>query len=74
MTNQSIALTQLAAKQSIAEVLYHYCRGLDWMDRQIADTVWHPDGTAEYGVHYNGSSAGFLDFVCSPVIRTRCPA
>ncbi|MER5787305.1 nuclear transport factor 2 family protein [Streptomyces sp. NPDC001980] len=56
-------ITRLAAKQEITEVLYRYCRGLDRMDRALADTVWHPDGTADYGPSYRGSAAGFLDFV-----------
>ncbi|MEV0904365.1 nuclear transport factor 2 family protein [Streptomyces hokutonensis] len=56
-------IARLAAKQEITEVLYRYCRGLDRMDRALADTVWHPGGTADYGPSYRGSGAGFLDFV-----------
>ncbi|WP_194829809.1 nuclear transport factor 2 family protein [Nocardia sp. XZ_19_231] len=53
----------LLAKDAIREVLHSYCRGLDRMDRVLADRVWHPDGTADYGPGYRGSGAGFLDFV-----------
>uniref|UniRef100_A0AAU3GR73 Nuclear transport factor 2 family protein n=1 Tax=Streptomyces sp. NBC_01401 TaxID=2903854 RepID=A0AAU3GR73_9ACTN len=56
-------LRQLVAKQAITEVLHRYCRGLDRMDRAVADTVWHADGTADYGPDYRGSASGFLDFV-----------
>jgi hypothetical protein len=56
-------LAELAAKQAITEVLHRYCRGLDRMDRALADTVWHPGGTADYGPGYRGSAFGFLDFV-----------
>ena len=53
---------ELAAKQAITEVIYKYCRGLDRMDRELADTVWHPDGTADYG-NFQGTGAQFLDYV-----------
>lgn len=53
---------ELAAKQAITEVIYKYCRGLDRMDRELADTVWHPDGTADYG-NFQGTGAQFLDDV-----------
>jgi hypothetical protein len=51
----------LAAKQAITEVIYRYCRALDRMDRELADTVWHPDGTADYGATFKGTAAGLLD-------------
>ena len=52
------------AKQAITEVLHRYCRGIDRMDRELAGTVWHPDGTADYGEgRYQGSGSGFLDHV-----------
>lgn len=63
MPVDSAVIAQLDAKQAITEVLHRYCRGLDRMDRAIADTVWHPDGTADYGPGYRGPAAGFLDFV-----------
>lgn len=56
-------VAELAAKQAITEVLYRYCRGLDRMDRELADTVWHADGTAHYVGMYEGSGQGFLDWV-----------
>ncbi|WP_217562613.1 nuclear transport factor 2 family protein [Streptomyces sp. GbtcB6] len=63
MHTDSASIARLAAQQEITEVLYWYCRGLDRMDRALADTVWHPDGTADYGPDYRGPAAGFLDFV-----------
>lgn len=53
---------ELAAKQTITEVIYRYCRALDRMDRDLADTIWHPDGTADYG-SFQGTGAQFLDYV-----------
>lgn len=54
---------QLVAVHEIRDVLRAYCRGLDRMDRVLAETVWHPGGTADYGPGYQGSGTGFLDFV-----------
>ncbi|HEV8297065.1 MAG TPA: nuclear transport factor 2 family protein [Acidimicrobiales bacterium] len=56
-------LDGLVAKQAITEVLYRYCRGLDRMDRDMALSVWHPDGTADYGSMFDGTGAGFVDWV-----------
>jgi hypothetical protein len=54
----------LSAKQSITEVIYRYCRALDRMDRDLALTIWHADGTADYGpTMYQGTGAGFVDWV-----------
>ncbi|MEU4654811.1 nuclear transport factor 2 family protein [Streptomyces sp. NPDC023723] len=63
MRTDSTAIARLTAIQEITEVLHRYCRGLDRMDRAVADTVWHSDGTADYGPDYRGSATGFLDFV-----------
>ena len=49
------------AKLAITEVLYRYCRALDRMDRDLADTIWHPGGTADYGPTFQGPAAGLLD-------------
>src|SRR5439155_9760045 len=54
----------LAAKQAITEVLYRYCRGLDRMDRALALSVWHADGTARYEEWFDGTGAAFVDWVC----------
>jgi len=57
------AIAELAAKQAITEVLHRYCRGLDRMDREMAESVWHPGGTADYGPMHHGTGSGFLDWV-----------
>ena len=61
MTNTE--LDQLLAQQQIREVLYRYCRGLDRMDRALARSVWHSNGTAHYHDMYEGSGYGFIDWV-----------
>jgi hypothetical protein len=55
-------LEELVAKQAITEQLHRYCHGLDRFDRQQAD-IWHPGGTASYAGIFEGTGAGFLDWV-----------
>ena len=58
------AVQQLFDKQAISEVIYNYCRGLDRMDRDLASTIWHEGGTADYGAYmFQGTGAGFIDWV-----------
>ena len=56
-------VSAVAAKYAITEMLYRYCRGLDRMDHRLSCSVWHPDGTAFYSGLYEGSGAGFVDWV-----------
>jgi hypothetical protein len=56
-------VAELLAKHAITERLYAYCRGIDRMDRELTRTLWHPDGTADYGPHYHGDPDGLIDFV-----------
>ncbi len=61
MTTYSIE--ELVARAAITDALACYCRALDRMDRALADTVWHPDGTAHYIDLFEGTGAEFLDWV-----------
>lgn len=63
MSEGNDLLRELAAKQAVIEVLHRYCRGLDRMDREMAESVWHPGGTADYGPMFQGTGTGFLDWV-----------
>ena len=63
MGDRDTALDGLLAKQAIVEVIYGYCRGLDRMDRDLALSTWHEGGTADYGPMFNGTGAGFVDWV-----------
>lgn len=54
---------QVIAKQAIRDVLSRYCRGLDRMDRAMAESVFHPEATALYHDMYEGSGLGFIDWV-----------
>lgn len=59
----SQALETLLAKQSIRDVLSRYCRGIDRMDKAMADSVFHQDSTVLYYGIYEGSGRGFIDWV-----------
>ena len=64
MDEDARVLAELVAKQAITEVLHRYCRALDRLDRPMADTLWHPDGTADYGPDiFQGTGQGFVDYV-----------
>ena len=56
-------LHDLAAKDEIRAQIYNYARGLDRMDKELATRVWHADGTADYPGSYEGTGAGFVDWV-----------
>lgn len=56
------SVRELLAKQAITEALHSYCHGLDRFDRGLAD-IWHEGGTADYGDIFQGTGAGFLDWV-----------
>lgn len=58
-----MTLEELAAKHSIAEGLYRYCRSLDRMDRALYATVFEPGAALDYGEHFKGSAEEFLDWV-----------
>ena len=60
----STAVDELGAKQAITDVIHTYCRALDRMDWDRALTVWHADGTADYGTNmYQGTGHGFVEWV-----------
>src|SRR5262249_9943421 len=41
-------LDVLAAKEEIREIIYTYSRGLDRMDKELANSIWNPGATADY--------------------------
>jgi len=63
-TDVSTTVEELVARQAITDVIYTYCRALDRMDWDLALTVWHPDGTADYGAGmFQGTGPGFIEWV-----------
>lgn len=67
-------LQMLAAKQAITENLNNYCRAMDRMDRELALSCWHPDGTDEHTPLFSGRGEAFVDWVWGvhePMLLTR---
>jgi len=62
MTSES-SLQELLDKQAIRDVLSRYCRGLDRMDKTMADAVWWEGGTAFYDGIFEGTGHGFIEWV-----------
>lgn len=57
-------LQAVADQQAITGLLYRYCRAVDRLDQELGYSLWHDDGTADYGSDvYQGSGRGFIDFV-----------
>jgi hypothetical protein len=61
MTETS-SLTSLADRLAIADLIYRYCRAVDRNDADLAASVWHEDGLADYEGLFNGTGHGFIDF------------
>jgi SnoaL-like domain len=61
-----VVTDDIEAKLAITEVSYRCCRALDRMDPDLMDTVWHPDGTADYGPAFRGSASGLLEVMWAP--------
>ena len=51
-------------REAIADQIYRYCRAMDRMDAELGYSIWHEDGTADYGVQvFQGSGRDFIDHV-----------
>lgn len=59
-------LRAVADRQAITDQIYRYCRSMDRIDPELGYSIWHEDGTADYGADaYQGSGRGFIDHVCA---------
>lgn len=55
----------LVAHEEIRQQLYRYCRAVDRCDEAMGHSVWHADGTADYGeTYYVGGGQGVIDLIC----------
>jgi hypothetical protein len=57
------AIETLLAKQAIADVLYTYCRAMDRVDEALTLSIWHPDGTCNYGSTHGVPDMLFRDYL-----------
>jgi hypothetical protein len=61
----------LADRQHITDLIYRYCRSVDRLDIPLGHTIWHEDGTADYGAdYYQGPGKGVIDLICRHHQRT----
>ena len=60
-----MSLQGVADRQAITDQIYRYCRAMDRIDHALGYSIWHEDGTADYGDNYQGSGRGFIDHVCA---------
>ncbi len=54
----------MSDREAITDQIYRYCRAMDRMDHALGYSIWHEDGTADYGDNYQGTGRGFVDHVC----------
>jgi len=59
------AIQRLADHQAITDQIYRYCRAMDRIDRELGYSIWHEDGTADYGHNFQGTGRDFVDHVCT---------
>lgn len=53
-------------RQAITDQIYRYCRAMDRIDHELGYSIWHEDGTADYGeAVFVGTGRGFVDHVCA---------
>jgi hypothetical protein len=61
----SNTLQAVADRQAITDQIYRYCRAMDRIDHELGYSIWHEDGTADYGKDvFQGSGRAFIDHVC----------
>ena len=71
MTDElEVIVRELKDRQEIYDCLMRYCRGLDRLDRESLESVYHPDGVDIHG-GYKGPASGFIDFVLDHHIKTQ---
>lgn len=70
--NDFNSLQAVADRQAITDLIYRYCRAMDRIDHELGYSIWHEDGVADYGSHYQGSGRGFIDHVCKQHAQLQC--
>ena len=57
----ALDIEQISATLEITDALARYCRSMDRMDDELAVSLWHPDGTVDYGEGlFTGTAAAFV--------------
>jgi hypothetical protein len=61
----------MSDREAIVDLIYRYCRAMDRIDHALGYSIWHPDGTADYGPDiFVGTGRGFVDHVCAQHAQT----
>lgn len=69
----SADLQAVADRQAITDQIYRYCRAMDRIDHELGYSIWHEDGTADYGeAVFTGSGRDFIDHVCRQHAQLLC--
>jgi len=63
--NNPELLQFIVDREAIRDQIYRYCRAVDRIDHALGYSIWHDDGTADYGAYYQGSGRGVIDLICS---------
>jgi hypothetical protein len=63
LTRAMTEIDVLLIKQDIRDALSRYCRAMDRRDEPLAASVWHVEGTADYGDVFRGTGAEFATWV-----------
>lgn len=63
---ETASLQAVADRQAIADLIYRYCRAVDRIDAELGYSIYHEDGTADYGpTIFQGSGRGSIDHICA---------
>lgn len=62
MSDGTITVAELLAREEIRETLMRYSRGVDRLDKELLRTCFHDESTDDHG-HFKGSGHEFADFI-----------
>jgi hypothetical protein len=52
----------VADKQAITERIHQYCYAVDLYDRELGQSLWHPDGTVTFEGVFDGLGRDYFDW------------
>jgi hypothetical protein len=65
--SESVELPQtvrrLLAENEIRRVLYDYCRGVDRLDPDLMQSIYHEDAQDQHSLRFNGPGRDFADYI-----------
>jgi hypothetical protein len=65
------SLRAIADRQEITDLIHRYCRSVDRLDVPLGRSIWHEDGTADYGkTVYQGPGRDIIDQICAQHLHT----